>query len=41
MPNKLWEEVNEFRHLARIPSETEAVRRLIQAGLKTLKEEIL
>ena len=33
LPTALWEAVSEYRFTARIKSETEAVRRLIEAGL--------
>ncbi len=34
LPDSLWAEVAEFRFSERIGSEAEAVRRLIQAGLR-------
>lgn len=34
LPDSLWAEVSEFRFSERIGSEAEAVRRLIQAGLR-------
>ena len=34
LPESLWGEVAEFRHGLRIGTEAEALRRLIQSGLK-------
>lgn len=33
LPPELWERVSEYRFAERIPSEVEAVRRLLEAGL--------
>ena len=33
---ELWERVRDFRHAARIATENEAIRRLIEAGLDAL-----
>lgn len=37
IPRDLAQEIDEFRHEARIGAESEAVRRLIRAGLAALK----
>ena len=34
LPNSMWAEVAEFRFSERIGSEAEALRRLVQAGLR-------
>jgi hypothetical protein len=36
-PESLWEEAEDFRFLARIKSDTEVVRTLMQAGLYLMK----
>lgn len=33
LPDTLWDAVSDYRHGQHIPSEAEAVRRLVQAGL--------
>ena len=37
LPESLWEEAEDFRFLARIKSDTEVVRTLMQAGLYLMK----
>jgi hypothetical protein len=37
LPESLWEEAEDFRFLARIKSDTEVVRVLMQAGLYLMK----
>lgn len=34
LPQSLWAEVSEYRHVERIGTEAEALRRLVQAGLR-------
>jgi metal-responsive CopG/Arc/MetJ family transcriptional regulator len=34
IPESLWEEISEYRHNERIGSEAEAIRRLLQSGLR-------
>lgn len=34
LPDPLWEAIDEYRHRERIDTKTEAVRRLIEAGLR-------
>lgn len=38
LPNSMWAEVAEFRFSERIGSEAEALRRLVQAGLRAEAE---
>ncbi len=38
LPIDIWQEISEFRHAARISSETEAVRCLLRVGLDAVKE---
>ena len=38
LPNDLWRAVADYRFSRRVPSEAEAVRRLIEAGLKAERE---
>jgi hypothetical protein len=37
LPERLWEEAEDFRFVARIKSDTEVVRTLMQAGLYLMK----
>jgi len=37
LPESLWEEAEDFRFVARIKSDTEVVRTLMQAGLYLMK----
>ena len=39
LPESLWQEVMDFRHGERIGTEAEAIRRLIQAGLRAERKE--
>ena len=39
LPESLWREVDRFRDAERFGTESEALRRLILAGLKTLAPE--
>jgi metal-responsive CopG/Arc/MetJ family transcriptional regulator len=34
LPDDLWEEILEYRHKERIGTEAEALRRLLQSGLR-------
>ena len=38
LPQPLWDAVADYRFSARIPTEAEAVRRLIEAGLAAVKK---
>ena len=35
LPDSLWDAINEYRHEQRIPSEVEAVRRILSEWLAT------
>ena len=36
LPAEVWEAIGDYRHIARIKAESQAVRLVIQAGLKAL-----
>jgi hypothetical protein len=35
LPERLWDEIDEYRHAQRIRTEREAIERLLQLGLAT------
>ena len=39
LPNALWDAINEYRHSERIPSEVEAIRRILSEWLAAQPEE--
>jgi hypothetical protein len=41
MPQSMWRDIRDFRKTERISTEAEALRRVVTAGLKALKEKTL
>ena len=41
MDEDLWERIEDFRYSNRIPARSEAIRMLIEAGLKSLEGKVI